>query len=158
MNAPEPRSVSVSALSVRARAAVAVFCIGFGLFVCAAAMRWIAVPLARGVPFWIAGLAGAVFVLAGIAVALPQHTTRLQDLLGALLFTAFATIGIWAGFGPGQRNFSGGTSVGPLTFGGESNEMVGRILFGAMGILVALIAVKAWRRLTRPRDEDQAQP
>jgi hypothetical protein len=115
-------------------------------------MRWIDVPPAPGVPYWIVGLAGSIFVLAGIAVALPQRTTRLQDLLGALLFTAFATMGLWIGLGPGRRQFSGGISVGPVTLGGGSNEMVGRIAFTAMGVLVSLIALRAWRRVFRRRD------
>ena len=125
------------------------------MFICTAAMRWIDVPPAPGVPYWIAGLAGAVFVLAGIAIALPQRTMRLQDLLGALLFTAFATIRLWIGFGPGQWNFSGGMSVGTVALGGESNEMGGRIAFGAMGVLVSLIALRAWRRVFRPPYEDK---
>lgn len=154
MEPPGSQSTPVSELSVRTRAAVAVFCIGFGLFICAAAMRWINVPPAAGVPYWIAGLAGLVFVLAGIAVALPQRASRLQDLLGALLFTAFAALALWIGFGPGPRHFSGGISVGPVAFGGEGDGTIGRIMFGAMGILVALIAIKAWRRLVRPRDEE----
>jgi hypothetical protein len=97
----DPRTSSVDALSGRTRAVAAAFLIGSGLFICAAALRWINVPPAPGVPHWIVGLAGAVFLLAGIAVALPQRASRLQDFLGAVLFTAFATMGLWIGFGPG---------------------------------------------------------
>jgi len=157
MKPVELNSTPVDALSGKARAGVAVFCIGFGVFICAAATRWIDLPPAPGVPLWIVGLAGAVFVLAGMAVALPQRTSRLQDVLGALLFTAFATVGLWIGFGPGQRKFSGGLSVGPVAFGGESNEMVGRIAFGAMGVLVLLIALTAWRRVFRLRSGDDRE-
>ena len=142
----------MSTLSGIARAGIAAFCVGFGAFIGAAAMRWIDVPPAPGVPYWIVGLAGAVFALAGIAIALPQRATRLQDVLGALLFSAFASIGLWIGFGPGERHFGGGMSVGPVAFGGDSGDMTGRVAFGAMGVLVSLIAVAAWRRVFRPRD------
>jgi len=139
-------------LSGWGRAAVACFCIGFGAFICAAALRWIDVRPAPGVPYWIAGLAGAVFALAGIAIALPQRPSRVHDALGALLFSAFAAIGLWVGFGPGPRAFSGSASIGPLAVGGGGGETIGRIAFGAMGVVVSLIAVLAWRRLFRPRD------
>jgi hypothetical protein len=127
-----------------------------GLSIGAAAMGWIAVPLSPGVPNWIAGLSGAALVLAGIAVALPQRSTGLQNLVGALLLTAFATMWLWIGLGPGQRNFGGGASVGPIAISGYSGETIGRIAFGAMGIVVALMALAAWRRLVRGRKQNQA--
>ena len=134
------------------RAAVACSCIGSGAFICAAALRWIDVRPAPGVPYWIAGLAGVVFALAGIAIALPQRPSRVHDALGALLFSAFAAIGLWVGFGPGPRAFSGSVAIGPVAVGGGGGETIGRIVFGAMGVVVALIAVLAWRRLFRPCD------
>ena len=106
MQPSEPGSASVGSLSGNARAGIAVLCIGFGLFICAAAARWIDVQPAPGVPHWLVGLAGAIFVLAGIAVALPQRPTRVQDFVGALLFAAFAAMGLWIGFGPGDRRFN----------------------------------------------------
>ncbi len=150
MQPSEPGSASVGSLSGNARAGIAVLCIGFGLFICAAAARWIDVQPAPGVPHWLVGLAGAIFVLAGIAVALPQRPTRVQDFVGALLFTAFAAMGLWIGFGPGDRRFSGSWSFGPIA-GGESSAIVGRLMFGAMGVLVAVIALYAWRRVFRHR-------
>ena len=145
-------NASTGDLSRKTRAGVALGCTGFGLFLCAAAMRWIDVRLAPGVPDWITGLAGANFVIAGTAVALPQCASRLQDILGASLFTAFATMGLWVGLGPGERRFSGGWSVGPTALGGEGNGIVGRVLFGAMGFFVVLLALRAWSRVFRRHD------
>jgi hypothetical protein len=84
-------------------------------------------------------------------MALPQHPSRLHDALGAMLFTVFAAIPLWVGFGPGPRAFGGSASIGPLTVSGLGGETVGRIVFGAMGIVGTLIAALAWRRLFRRR-------
>ena len=133
-------------LSGWGRAAVACFCIGFGAFICAAALRWIDVRPAPGVPYWIAGLAGAVFALAGIAIALPQRPSRVHDALGALLFSAFAAIGLWVAEAVHDVRRVADHEHRRI------GETIGRIAFGAMGVVVSLIAVLAWRRLFRPRD------
>lgn len=149
--------MSSSELSGRPRVAVAAFCICFGLFIIAAGLRWVDIEPSRGVPHWIVGLAGAVFLLAGIAIALPRPPSRWHDLIGALLFTAFATIALWIGFGPGERRFSGGVSAGGLAVHGSGGSGVGRFVFGAMGVLLLLMALVAWGRLFRPRsDADEA--
>jgi hypothetical protein len=148
-----PSAATTSVASGWSRIVIACSCIGAGAFICAAALRWIDVRPAQGVPYWIAGLAGVVFLVAGIAVALPQHPSRIHDALGATLFTAFATIALWVGFGPGPRAFNGAASIGPVSVGGiGGGETLGRIVFGIMGVVVLFIAAIAWRRLFRPRD------
>lgn len=153
-----PRSASAGELTGRPRVAVAAFCIGFGLFICAAGLRWVDVKPSPGVPHWILGLAGVVFLLAGIAIALPRPPSRWHDVIGALLFTVFATMGLWIGFGPGERRFGGGLSAGGLAVHGAGSSSVGRFVFGGMGVLVLLIALVAWRRVFRRRPEASEEP
>ena len=150
----KPRLVdggSMGDVSPRGRALIAAGLIGFALFMFAAAFQWIDVRPSRGVPYWIVAVVGVIAALAGIAVALPQRASRLNDFLGAILFTAFAVVPLWIGFGPGPRTFGGGIAIGPIGFG-FGGETAGRVVFGIVGVLVALIAVYAWRRAFRRRD------
>ena len=43
-------------------------------------------------------------------------------------------------------------TIGPVTVSHVGDSIVGRVLFGAGGLLGAAIAVVAWRRALRPRD------
>ena len=152
MEAPQPpRIASTADVSPRGRYAIGALAVAIGAFIIAIALRWIDIAPTRGTPYWIVGLAGVVFALAGVALFLPQRPSRAQDVVGALLFSAFAAIGLWVGFGPGEREFSGSMSAGPVAVGAMTGASVGRFVFGAMGIVVALIALVAWRRVFRPR-------
>ena len=62
-------------------------------------------------------------------VFLPPGPSRLTDMLAAILFTAFAVVPLWIGFGPGKRHFGGGISLGPIGIG-ITGETIGRIAFG----------------------------
>ncbi len=152
MDAPQPpRVASTADVSPRQRYTIGAIAVAIGAFIIAIALRWIDIAPTRGTPYWIVGLAGSVFALAGVALLLPRRRSRAQDVLAALLFSAFAAIGLWVGFGPGEREFSGSMSAGPIAVGGTAGEGIGRAVFGAMGIVVALIAGVAWRRVFRPR-------
>ena len=65
----------------------------------------------------------------------------------------FASIASWIAFGPGEREFSGGASAGPVSVGGSGGETVGRVMFGFGAVLLwlmeVLIAVKLIRSLGR---------
>jgi hypothetical protein len=128
-------------------------CLAFGIFIVAAGFRLVDLQPARDVPHWIVAVAGAVITLAGVAILLPQKPSRAHDVIGALLLSGFALIGLWVGFGPGERAFSTRASAGAVSIGvpGEG-EWPGRLAFGLGGVLVAAMAVWAWRRVFRPRD------
>ncbi len=153
MSAPElPRAARTSDLSPRTRYALGALMLAFGGFIVAIALRWIDIAPTRGTPYWIVGLAGGLFSLAGIALLLPTRLSRALDVVGALLFSGFANLGLWVGFGPGERQFSGSFSAGPVGTAGGGNASLGRFMFGTMGILVAVVALLAWRRVFRPRN------
>ena len=54
---------------------------------------------------------------------------------------SFALIANWVAFGPGERQFSGGGSVGPVGVGGRVGELPGRIAFGFSAVLLWLIVL-----------------
>jgi hypothetical protein len=130
----------------------AALCGALGAFLVAIWLGFVKIVPARDVPYWIFGLAGALFLIAALGIALPQRATRLQAVLAATMYTGFAYMGLWIGFGPGERHFSGSASIGPVTFGNVGSTTLGRVMFGAGGLLAALVALLAWRRALRPRD------
>jgi hypothetical protein len=93
---------------------------------------------------------GLIFIFAGILIALPPGRENLRRFLGALLITAFAMTFDWVAFGPGERNFSGGVSLGALTVGlGRPGEWLGRAAFGIFALIATVAAIVAWVRLAR---------
>src|SRR5262249_28838113 len=99
--------------------------------------------------------AGLIFVFGGALLALPPGRGDLNRLFGALLITAFAVTLDWIAFGPGERKFSGGISVGagiglPLSV----NETFGRVVFGIPAAIFDVLALALWaseiRRLLNP--------
>jgi hypothetical protein len=100
--------------------------------------------------------AGLIFVLGGALVALPPGGTRWQSVLSALLVTSFAVTFDWVAFGPGERKFGGGISLG-ANVGAEFpvGELIGRAVFGVAAIVLDIFAIIAWiiycRWLLRPK-------
>ena len=133
-----------------ARALTGFGVIAFGVVMLAAGLSWIPLQPSPGVPHWLVGLIGAICVLAGTMAFLPPGSSRLTDMLAAILFTAFAVVPLWIGFGPGKRHFSGGISLGPIGIG-ISGETIGRSAFGPAGLLLALVAAVVWSRVFRER-------
>jgi len=116
-----------------------------------AAIRGTGAPLSEtliGVP------AGLIFVIGGALLALPPGRTRIQGLLTALLVTCFALTFDWVAFGPGERKFSGGFSIGGIGTGFQPGELFGRAFFGFFAILLDICAIAIWvdkfRRLSSP--------
>ena len=71
----------------------------------------------------------------------------------------FASIFVWIAFGPGERRFSGGFSIGPLFTSSASSEMEGRIVFGIAAVLLSAFALwgtYAWLRSLFRRGPDDA--
>ena len=107
--------------------------------------------------------AGLVFFLAGIyitmGVVFSQEELRLpvmlwvQYLLALAMMASFSAPFLWAGFGPGEREFSQTTTLGPVRVSERGDETTGRILFGGVGLLCGLgtlwYAVSAPGRIIR---------
>ena len=100
-------------------------------------------------PHWAVGCAGGVFMLAGIMIVLPPTILRVQNFLGAILMTMFASIFCWVGFGSGPRTFSGSASIGGFATSTAPDTSTGRIVFGAAGVLIGLCAAYMWVKWLR---------
>jgi peptidoglycan/LPS O-acetylase OafA/YrhL len=102
--------------------------------------------------------AGLIFVLGGALVALPPGSRRWQSVLSALLVTCFAVTFDWVAFGPGERKFGGGVSLGlHVGAGFPVGEFIGRAVFGVVAIVLDIFAIIVWishcRRLLRPKTD-----
>lgn len=76
-----------------------------------------------------------------------QGYPLLNEGLAGLLIGCMALIATWIAFGPGEREFSGGISLGPLAIGGSTAPSLGRIVFGLSAVLLwALLAyvIQRW--------------
>lgn len=100
-------------------------------------------------PLWVVFVAGCSFSLVGTIFLVPERAVRLRGFVAGLFVTAFATIFLWAGFGPGERHFRGGVSLGPFFTYGRGDDTVGRVVFGLVGLLIAGFAAWAWIRWLR---------
>ena len=98
---------------------------------------------------FVGALAALVFVFGGALLALPPERAALQELLGALLVTAFALTLDWVAFGPGTRRFGGGFSFGFIGIGFQPGETSGRIVFGIGAVILDIVAAAMWLRLIR---------
>lgn len=99
---------------------------------------------------------GLIFVLGGALLALPPGSWRWQSVLSALLITCFAVTFDWVAFGPGERRFGGGVSLGAHVGAGfPVGEFFGRAAFGVAAIVLDIFAIIVWishcRRLLRPK-------
>ena len=131
---------------------LALLVIAAGGAIVAGAVGWLPLELSPGVPRWVGAAAGLVFVLGGIAIAMPSRASRLKDLVGATLVTLFTSIGAWVAFGPGERAFTSSVSGGGVSVTGGGNEWIGRIAFGLGAILCAAFAAYLWKRVLFPPD------
>lgn len=108
-------------------------------------------PSSFNAPRWVVGAAGGVFMLAGILVALhgsfgpggmqTKLYLWLQFLFGMGLMVLFSSVFLWVGFGPGEREFSSSTTIGPITTSGSGNVSMGRIMFGGGGVLMVFFTI-----------------
>ena len=129
-----------------------------GLFIVLMAMDVIPVdPETLHPPRWVLAAAGMVFMIGGIMAAVGQRNPLLNDVLAGVLIGCMAMIATWIAFGPGERQFSGGVSLGPVGIGGSSAPSLGRIAFGLSSILLWLLVayvvqrcVKQIRTVNRP--------
>ena len=108
-------------------------------------------PTAGGMraPEWVVFLAGCTFFLTGWLILLPEQWVKTRGFLGVVLLTGFAAIFDWVSFGPGERHFSGGLSIGPLASSESSSELTGRVVFGVAAVSMSLLALWVWVRWVR---------
>jgi hypothetical protein len=111
-------------------------------------------------PRWVGGVAGGLFVVAGLYLLTKPAVDRLDPwlkkqvtgLFPLLIVTGMAAISSWIAFGPGDRQFEGGVSNGFLQFSwGNANELLGRIAFGAGAIFLIVITLIGWWKYLRGR-------
>lgn len=98
-------------------------------------------------PPWLAGVAGGIFVVAGIAMFMGESGRKgwLSQVLFFCLLGAFAAIGNWIAFGPGPRECSGGFTAFWFSSRHAAAEFECRAAFGfgaliMDGTLVYLLA------------------
>jgi hypothetical protein len=107
-------------------------------------------------PRWLAGMAGGVFVLAGLSVlfrelsglltwseCLSGFMRTVQRVLVILIVAFMAGIANWVAFGPGERSYSGSAGGASLTLFFNCGDVMGRIVFGIGALLLDLIIVIA---------------
>ncbi len=123
--------------------------LGAGLMIVLVSMDIIHVPEENfKAPRYIVLAAGAVFFLAGVFITMgvlfSQDELRLpvmlwmQYLLALAMMASFSLPFLWAGFGPGEREFSQTTTLGPVRVSESGDEATGRVIFGGAGILCGL--------------------
>lgn len=131
----------------RAPAWLAGLIAAMGVFVVLMAVDVIPIdPESLHAPRWVPAVGGLVFVLGGLLAAVGPGRPLLKDLLAGLLILGMAAIATWIAFGPGERRFSGGISVGPVGIRGGTGPSFGRIVFGVGAVLLwAMFAFATYR-------------
>lgn len=110
-------------------------------------------------PRWLGTLAGLLFVVVGLyftARPLMQHLPprarrRIVGFLPLFIMTFLAILADWVAFGPGGRSFT--MAAGNL-FGAwyeHGHGTLGRILFGAGGLLLSTFCLIGWWRYLRDK-------
>lgn len=113
-----------------------------------------------GAPRWVGGVAGGLFVIAGLYILTKPAADRLEPrlkkqvmgLFPLLIVTGMAMISSWIAFGPGKRRFEGGASNSFLAIGwGNASEILGRSAFGIGAVFLVVITVIGWWKYVRGR-------
>jgi hypothetical protein len=141
---PSPRTTFLIGL-----AAVAV-----GLYLLLTGLGVLPKPRGPSGALCVATVAGIAFLFAGISIAfgavhgvsakgeLPKDagwwSRLLYYVLGLVACGSLAVIGSWVAFGPGLRQFGG---TGMFLLSPESNNLIGRIVFGIGALLTWLVTI-----------------
>jgi len=132
----------------RSDIALALVAIACGAYALLAAAGVLQMQAANDTPNWVVGLAGAVFVIAGIMIFLRNHS-RALDFFAATILASFTIIGGWISLFASSKGFSGGIPFLPY----DTNVSFARVMFG-LGALMCfggfLYAVKRFFR--RPEE------
>jgi hypothetical protein len=113
-------------------------------------------PSSVHAPGWVIVLAGVVFALAGVMVCTNgRFDAWVNESLALVLMLCFASVFSWVAFGPGEREFTGGASVGGAGASGPVGSTSGRMAFGIgaimMWLIVAAIVNNVLKRLKGAR-------
>lgn len=147
--------------------AIGLIAAGAGIFFMLVGLGVVPVPKrSLHAPLWIVFCAGLTFFLGGGALLLhlaaggkpderdlprdaPYWMRVVQYLAMLTIFAAFAVIGSWIAFGPGERDIS----MSMPFYSGPANEIVGRTAFGIGAVITWLctiaVAVAGVRKLRR---------
>jgi hypothetical protein len=108
-------------------------------------------------PRWVGGLAGGLFVVAGVFLLTrpavenlpPPVRKQVEGLFPLLIVTIMAAISGWVAFGPGERHFESSATNGLLGFAWGGHEILGRLVFGVGAVfLIVITAIGWWKYLT----------
>jgi hypothetical protein len=119
--------------------------IGLGLMVVMIALD--VIPTDPGkvhAPDWVIGLAGAVFVLAGLAIGF-RTNELLVSVLGNLIVASFAAVAAWVALDGSSDQFSGGIPFVPHA----TNVKIARVMFGGGAVLCALMLIPGVRHVLK---------
>lgn len=109
-------------------------------------------PEAIKAPRWMLGAAGGVFAVAGARSMTANSEGGLRQLLGILMMCLLGAMCVWAAFGPNDPVATVGTSVGPVGTVAPAPPLVGRVLFGAGAVALAVaLCVTLYRYFRSPR-------
>ncbi len=102
-------------------------------------------------PRGIVGVSGVFFVVSGLMALLHisfgesgQKSLLFQvlnNIIGLAFVTVFGLLFAWVGVGPGERVFNGGVSIGPLSIWSAAKTIMGRGLFGLIGLFMLGVVV-----------------
>lgn len=127
----------------------AVFVLAGGV-IAALGAGWIPIdPASVHAPGWVIMLVGAVFALGGAMCYTHGLGPNFDDGLALLMLVSFAMVGSWIAFGPGEREFSGGGSVGGVGVSGRVGSGFGRVVFGFGALMVWTVAAAVLARLVK---------
>jgi hypothetical protein len=147
--AREPPDAATRPLSPRSKIYVGAACAAMGLMVLAIGTHS-ALDARHATPDdFMYAPAALAFVFAGVLLALPPERAAMTRVFGALLITCFAVTFDWVAFGPGERHFAGGLSLGGAGIGARPGELLGRAMFGLGAVIFDIVAVVLWVRLLR---------
>ena len=132
----------ISSLSARARLAYGIGCIAIGCYPMAVALGFIPIDEAPSTaPAWVIAGAGMAFVIAGFMILMAKHS-RANDLLAGILLLLFGVMGVWVSVFSSSDGFSGGWPF----LSRETNEFIGRCLFGFGAFISFSMSAYAFRR------------
>lgn len=102
-------------------------------------------------PGWVIIACGLVFAMGGVMCYTESLGDNVNSLFACVLLVAFASVFSWVAFGPGEREFTGSGSIGPIAVVERVGETMGRIAFGFGAIMIwtitAAVAVRWFRSL-----------
>jgi hypothetical protein len=102
-------------------------------------------------PRWVISVTGLPFFAWGVWIASgafdrdDEKNSAVAQVAKHVLILAnlipMAGIFLWGGFGPGERHFQTETTIGSYSVTGPGSELVGRCVYGAVGLVMAVLVL-----------------